>query len=294
VPISSPARVLYPALGFTKLDLATLYADLAEWVLPHVHHRPLTMVRCEHGASAPDALRTQCQFLRHSAGWHRFLPASVRRVHVQEQKKVGEYVAIDSLDALLRVINGDILELHTWSSTIDHLETPDRLVFDLDPAPDVGWRELVAAALRVRAQLERLQLTSFAKSTGGKGLHVVVPLEPRASWDDCFAFSRAFASVMSELAPETFTIAFDKRKRAGKILIDYKRNHRTAIAIAAFSTRARPEATLSVPLRWEELDPRRPLRPYTVRDVRQRVRAWRHDPWRDYAGTKQRLPLPRA
>ena len=150
--ITTPQRVLYPTLGFTKLDLAHLYVELADWILPHVRGRPLTLVRCEHGASKHDALRSECRFLRHSAEWHRWVPPSVRRVHVQEQKKIGEYLVIDSVQALIAVLNGDILELHTWNATADRIEHPDRLVFDLDPPGDVSWARLVQAAFVVRKQ----------------------------------------------------------------------------------------------------------------------------------------------
>jgi bifunctional non-homologous end joining protein LigD len=289
VAISSPDRVMYPALGFTKLDLAQLYADLAGWVLPHVAGRPLTLVRCEHGASANDALRSECKFLKHSTGWHRWVPASVRRVQIAEQKKVGEYLVIDSTEALLAIINGDILELHAWNSQADRVEQPDRLVFDLDPAPDVSWASLVQAAELVRTRLSAERLQSWVKSTGGKGLHVVVPLEPAAGWDECFAFAKTFAERLARESRRTFTTAFGKARRDGKVLIDYKRNHRTSVAVATFSTRARPDGTVSMPLRWDELDPRRPIEPCTVVDVRERVAAWPDDPWQDYWRCRQRL-----
>jgi bifunctional non-homologous end joining protein LigD len=289
VSISSPERVLYPVLGCTKLELAKLYVEIADWALPHLRGRPLTLVRCEHGASRPDALRSQCQFLRHSAEWHRWVAPVVRRVHIPEQKKLGEYLVIDSLEALIAVLNGDILELHTWNATADRVEQPDRLVFDLDPAGDVTWAQLVHAALLIRDRLATRGLASWVKSTGGKGLHVVVPLEPHAGWDTCFAFSRAFAETVRREAPNVFTTSFGRTLRQGKILIDYKRNYRTSISVAAFSTRARPEASMSVPLEWQALDPRRPLVPYTVSNIRKRIAKWRDDPWRDYWTARQRL-----
>lgn len=289
VPISTPERMLYPALGVTKLDLAGLYAEIAEWMLPHVAQRPLTLVRCEHGASRPDALRTQCQFLKHTADWHLWVPSSVRRVQIREQKKVGEYLAIDSPQALVAIINGDILELHAWNSTVGQLEQPDRLVFDLDPAPDLPWARVVDAALVVRAELETVGLESWVKSTGGKGLHVVVPLEPAAEWNQCFAFSRSIAESVARESRHGLTASFGKADRRGKVLIDYKRNHRTAVSVVTFSTRARPDGAMSVPLRWDDLHPDRPLEPYTVTNVRKRLATWREDPWCRFWQCRQRL-----
>jgi bifunctional non-homologous end joining protein LigD len=289
VLITNPQRVLYPKLGLTKLALAQLYADLGPRALPHLSGRPLTLVRCEHGASAPDALRTECKFLPHSEGWYRWVPSFVRRLHIREQKKLGEYLVIDSLEALLAIVNGDILELHTWNATAEHLEQPDRLVFDLDPAPDIRWSKLARAALIIRERLQMKGLQSWLKTTGGKGLHVVVPLQPIATHDACYRFARHFAESLVRERSDLFVSSFSKAARAGKILIDYKRNHRTAISVAAFSTRARPDGTLSMPVSWNELDTRRPLEPYTVGDVRERIASWKADPWQDYWDARQVL-----
>lgn len=288
VTVTTPERVLYPALGFTKRDVIELYAEIGAWALPHLAGRPLTLVRCEHGASAADALRSECRFLPHSAGWHRWVPPFVRRVHITEQRKLGEYLVIDSLQALLAVLNGDILELHSWSSHAERVELPDRLVFDLDPGPDVRWAQLVAAARTVATRLDALGLQCWVKSTGGKGLHVVVPIEPELEWDACYAFAKAFA-VSTARATPGLTATFAKQARRGVVLIDYKRNVRTSISVAAFSPRARPDGTLAVPLPWEQLDPRRPLSPYTVQNARARIARWRADPWAEYWRARQSL-----
>jgi bifunctional non-homologous end joining protein LigD len=292
VTITSPERVMYPQLGVTKLDVANVYAAIGRWALPHVAGRPLTLVRCEHGASAADALRSECRFLPHSEGWHRWVPASVRRARIPEQKKVGEYLVIDSLPSLLSIVNGDILELHAWNSLADDVERPDRLVFDLDPGPDVRWSQLVGAAVSVRDRLASQGLQSWVKTTGGKGLHVVVPLQPAADWDACFAFSRAFSDFMARQEP-LFTVSFTRAGREGQVLIDYKRNNRTSVSIATFSTRARPDGAMSVPLAWEDLDPRRRPSAYTVQNIVRRLSGWREDPWREYWRCEQGLDLGR-
>jgi bifunctional non-homologous end joining protein LigD len=289
VVITTPKRVLYPKLGLTKRDLVQFYADIADWILPHVRGRPLTLVRCEHGASKRDALRSECQFLRHTSGWHRWVPASVHREQIPEQQKRGEYLVIQTASDLLAIINGDILELHVWNATIDHIEQPDRLVFDLDPAPDVPWPNVCAAALLVRARLRDLGLESFVKTTGGKGLHVTVPLRPEQTWDACYAFAQRFAKSLVRAVPDTFTATFARGARHAKILVDYKRNHRAAVAVAAFSTRARPEATVSVPLTWDEL--RREPGPdrWTVRNLPKHLKARGADPWLEYWSCSQSL-----
>jgi bifunctional non-homologous end joining protein LigD len=289
VQITNPGRMLYPALGLTKLDVARFYADTAEWMLPHVLDRPLTLVRCEHGASEPDALRTQCQFLRHTNAWHRWVPEYVRRVAIVEQHKTGEYLAIDSTRALVAIINGDILELHAWNATTAQLEKPDRLVFDLDPAPDVAWSKMIDAAFLMRDRLAAVGLQSWVKTTGGKGLHVVVPILPTATWDVCFAFSAAVAQSLVNEHPKSFTTTFGKARRPGKILLDYKRNHRAAVAVSAFSTRARPTAPVSFPVGWDELSGEPSSERYTVVNLPAVLKQRDADPWADYWRCKQSL-----
>jgi DNA ligase D-like protein (predicted polymerase) len=287
VTISTPSRVLYPAFGFTKRDLAEFYAQISDWVLPHVRGRPLTLVRCEPGASRPDALRTECQFLRHSSGWHRWVPASVHRELIMEQHKRGEYLVIQSESDLLAIVNGDILELHTWNATIRELERPDRIVFDLDPGTGVTWADTVAAALVLRAHLRDRGLESWVKNTGGKGLHVCVPLTPVRTWNACFEFSRSVADALVRAAPATFTTTYGKAARRGKILIDYKRNHRAAVTVSALSTRARPNGAVSVPLSWKELSEETIPDRWTVLDLRERLRTLERDPWHDYWSCRQ-------
>jgi bifunctional non-homologous end joining protein LigD len=289
VRISHPDRVVYPQLGLTKLDLARLYAHLGESMLPHVQGRPLTLVRCPKGVSESDALRTQCGFLRHTPAFHRWAGDAVQRVWIEEQKKVGEYLWVESTRGLVQIINGGILEMHTWNSRVPHVEQPDRVVFDLDPGPDVTWAQLARGALHVRAMLERLGLASWVKTTGGKGLHVVVPFAPRLGWEPCLQFARAFAQTLAAEDPGRFTATFAKTARAGKILIDYKRNVRTSVAIATFSSRARPDASLSIPLGWDEVRPRKAPRRYTASDVRALLQHLREDPWADYWSCDQEL-----
>ena len=176
VRITHPDRVVYPEQGITKRELAAFYVSIADWILPHLVDRPTTLVRC------PEGLAGECFYQKHTGQW---APPSLRRVKIQEKRKVGEYLVVDDLPGLVGLVQIGILEIHTWNSRVEHLEQPDRLVFDLDPAEDVPWPAVIAAARVVRARLEAHGLESFVKTTGGKGLHLVVPITRGPSWDDC-------------------------------------------------------------------------------------------------------------
>lgn len=280
VPISSADRLLYPALSLTKLELARFYERIAEWILPHLRDRPLTLVHCPVGVGSP------CRFMKHSKVW---APAPVRRVRIHEKTKLGEYLIVDDVAGLIGLIQMDVLELHTWNSRFGAVDQPDRIVIDLDPGPEVPFREVISAARLVRSALSALKLESFVKTTGGVGLHVVVPIEPELGWDETLAFARRFSEVIVRHDPSRYTTRFIKRGRENKILIDYLRNNRTNTSVAAYSTRARPTAPLSVPLAWDELSPRLTPQRFTVTTLERRLRRLGADPWRRYGRVRQRL-----
>jgi len=288
VSISHPERVLFPAAGATKLDLAKYYETIADSMLPHLVDRPLTLVHCPKGVPAGGARKgVDCVFMKHAKVWG---PSALRRVRIREKTKVGEYLIADSVAALVGLAQMDVLEIHTWNSRCARVEHPDRIVVDLDPGEEIGWTEVVGAARVVRSMLQALGLDSFVKTTGGRGLHVVVPLVPSADWNECLAFARAFAQTLVRRQPETFTERFAKAGRSDKILIDYLRNNRTNTSIAAFSTRAKPDAPVSVPLAWRELSPKLTPERFTMRTVAARLARHQIDPWQDYWTTKQRIP----
>ena len=186
-----------------------------------------------------------------------------------------------------------ILEIHTWNAVAEHLAEPDRLVFDLDPGDDVPWRDVVAGARTLRAYLQHMGLESFLKTTGGKGLHLVVPIERGPGWDDCLAFARSVAEALARDSPKSFTADVSKSERRGRIYLDYLRNLRGATAIAAFSTRARQGAPVSTPLAWDELGARIHSDHFTVSNLLRRLASLRSDPWKAYATTHQTLPAVR-
>ncbi|MBP7146343.1 MAG: DNA ligase D [Acidobacteria bacterium] len=281
VRLSHPDRVLYPAQGITKRELAEFYVAIADRILPHVGRRPLTLVRC------PEGHAKFCFYQKHDRG---DFPDPVRTVAIQEQRKVGVYPYIDSVESMVALVQLGTLEFHVWGSRIDNIERPDRIVFDLDPDAAVAWDAVVEAALALRERLAALKLTSFAKTTGGKGLHVVVPIERRSSWDEVRSFSEAIATEMAGREPKKYVAVMSKARRKGKIFIDYLRNARGAIAVAAYSTRAREGAPVSTPVTWDEVEQGVRADAFHVRNLPDRLRSLGRDPWHGIEKLRQRLP----
>jgi len=280
VAISHPDRVLYPDRKLTKLDLARYYESIAKWIIPHVEGRPLTLVRC------PEGIAGDCFFMKHSKVW---APKALRRVRIKEKTKRGEYLIADDISGIVGLAQMGVLEIHTWNSVFEDVERPNRLVFDLDPGDDVEWPAVVRGARMVRDALTALKLESFVKTTGGRGLHVVVPLTPHADWKQCLDFSRALSEQFELAQPELYTTAFAKAGRSRKILIDYLRNNRTNTSIAAYSTRAREGAPVSVPLTWEELRVSTDPNSFSVVTVPKRLAKLKADPWVGYWTCRQKL-----
>jgi bifunctional non-homologous end joining protein LigD len=280
VKLTHPDRILYPAQGITKRELALYFEQIADRILPHVAKRPLTLVRC------PEGHNKQCFYQRHvtdsASEW-------IRPVPIREKGKLVNYVAIDDLQGLIALVQMGVLELHTWGSTTDHIDQPDRLIFDLDPDPEISWEPLKQAAQSLRAYLSDLGLTSFVKTTGGKGLHVVVPMVPKIDWDNAKEFSKRVAESMVRQAPDRYTATMSKAKRQGKIYIDYLRNAKTATAVSAYSTRARAGAPVSVPLRWGELGGDIREDHFNVRNILQHLSRLRKDPWHDYETARRAI-----
>jgi bifunctional non-homologous end joining protein LigD len=279
VRMTHPERVLYPASGLTKRDLAEFYVGIAEWILPHVAGRPTSLVRC------PEGVAEKCFYQKHGAA---SAPSELRRVSIREKDKTGDYLIADDAAGLVALAQMSILEIHTWNSHADTLEEPDRVVFDLDPDEDLPWKRVVEGALLVRKTLEGLKLKSFVKTTGGKGLHVVVPLQRGPSWDEALTFTETVARWIAGAHPKQYVANMSKAQRVGRIYIDYLRNQRGATSVCAYSTRARENAPVSVPLHWDELDGKRP--DFTVASVPARLHKLRQDPWKGYEASKQRLP----
>lgn len=280
VQLSSPDKVLYDEQGITKLDLARYYAQVGEHMLPHVLNRPLTLVRC------PDGKDGECFYQKHfTVG----APKALGEVKIREKSKTGRYPLIKDMAGLLSLVQIGVLEIHVWGSRADDVERPDQLVFDLDPDPAVEWSEVMDAAKLMRKRLSKLNLVSFVKTTGGKGLHVVVPVRRNHEWPVIKEFCRGVVESCVADEPDRFVATMTKKARAGKIFIDFFRNDRGATAVAAYSTRAREGATVSTPLSWSELKPSLKPGAFTVETVPERLRRLKADPWADFFEVRQSI-----
>jgi bifunctional non-homologous end joining protein LigD len=281
VPLTNPDRVYWQDAGVTKQALADYYAEVWDRMAPHVVGRVLALVRCPEGATA------ECFYQKHARAG-----IDNKRLHLVREPDGDKSISIDNLDGLIALVQAGVLEVHTRGSTIDSLETCNRLVFDLDPGPDIEWNDIVSATREVRQRLADQGLVSFLKTTGGKGLHVVVSIQ-NASWDIAKGFARNLAEQMAKDNPGRYTPAVAKRARTGRIFVDYLRNSREATAVAAYSTRARSGAPVSTPLSWEELGSQSSANRYTVLNLQQRLARLRKDPWAEIGRVKQALPAAR-
>ena len=277
VTLTHPDRVYWQDAGVTKRDLAEFYTKVWKWMRPHVTGRTISLLRCPEGAAG------QCFFQKHAA-------AGVATAHLRQVTEKGaKIISIDDLDGLISLVQAGVLEVHVRGSTIDDRDHADRLVFDLDPGPGTGWRDVAAAARDVRARLAKLKLKTFLKTSGGKGLHVVLPIKP-THWDEAKDFCHAVASAMAADAPDRYTATVSKSKRNKRIFIDYLRSSREATAVAPYSTRARPGAPVSTPIDWSELGSLKSASQYTVKNLPQRLARMRRDPWANIGRVKQKLP----
>jgi bifunctional non-homologous end joining protein LigD len=278
VALTHPDRVLWPSVGVTKQGLAEFYSEIWPCLAPHIANRPLALVRC------PGGVDEGCFFQKHAwAG----IGETVLRSRDPESGE--EILAVKDLEGLLSLVQASVLEIHVWGATLDDIERPDGLTFDLDPAPEVEWPEVVAGAIEVRERLRRAGLDGFVKTTGGKGLHVYAPLKPHADWATVKEFAHSLARAMAADSPAKYLATASKQARRGRIFVDYLRNGRGATAVAAYSTRARTEATVSTPLAWEELGPEMQSGRFTVVNLRHRLSVT-PDPWQDVRKAARRLP----
>ncbi len=283
-PITHPTKVLYPEAGITKQELLDYYGLVAERMLPHVANRPLTLVRCPNGCSKP------CFFQKHPGAGG---PPGLRSVSIREKEGKAPYSVLDDSLGLFGLVQLGALEIHTWGSRADDFEHPDILVFDFDPDEGVDYQSVIDGAQVVRKVFEQAKLESFVKTTGGKGLHVCVPISPDLTWDEAKDFTGRVASGMAKQAPDLYLATQSKAKRKGKIFIDYLRNGRGATFIAPYSTRARENAPVAVPLDWDELSTKLPPNHFNIRNVQKRLAQLRHDPFERLTQLKQRLPIER-
>ncbi|RWP17356.1 MAG: DNA ligase D [Mesorhizobium sp.] len=273
VKLTHPDRLYWPDEGVTKEGLADYYAEVWRHASPYIVGRALALVRCPNGISGE-------QFFQKHA-WKGFNP-NVVLVHDPKDPPDERLISINDLDGLIGLVQSAALEIHPWGSTVSDWERPDTIIMDLDPGEGVSWQAVIEAAVETRDRLKDAGLVPFVKTSGGKGLHVVAPLKPKAEWPAVKGFTKAIADSMAADSPNRYVSTITKSKRRGKILVDYLRNQRGATAVASYSTRARPGAAVSMPLAWDELGPSVGPAYFTVENTPTRLASVSSDPWQDF------------
>jgi len=281
LPITHPDKILDPESGMTKLMLANYYLAVADRMLPHIADRPLSIVRCPEGIGKP------CFFQKHIGMG---LPAGIRSVPVPDKRNgpTEQYLTLNTAEGLVGLAQMGVLEIHPWGSKNESLESPDRIIFDLDPDESIEWKTLASTAKEFRARLESLGLDSFLKTTGGKGLHVVVPIRPENEWPVVKEFAHNLVLGIEKKNPNLYVTKMTKAIRKNRIYLDYLRNDRGSTAIAPYSTRARSGAPVALPLDWKDLNAKsRPA--FHVTDFDSWKKRLTTDPWAEMGKIKQRL-----
>jgi bifunctional non-homologous end joining protein LigD len=283
VKVTNPQRVLFPARKITKKMVIDYQLAIADRILPHIANRPLSLVRCPRGEGA------DCFFQKHA---QKGFPEEFKPVEITEREGTDIYLYIEDKRGLVAAVQMGGLELHIWGSHVKTLEQPDRVVFDFDPDEEIGFDAVKDGAREMRDRLAQIGLVSFPMVTGGKGIHVVVPLKPKHRWDHIRTFSEGLARLMAQEATDRYLAEMSKAKRKGKIFIDYLRNGRGATAIGPYSTRAKPNAPVSWPVSWKAVDTLENAHPVTVENFREALkRDEKSDPWKGYFDVDQVLPL---
>lgn len=278
VRLTHPDRLLWPDAGITKQGLADFYAELWPWMAPHVVNRPLALVRC------PGGVKEACFFQKHA-----WAGIDERIIRARDPAGGEELLAIKDVEGLVSLAQASVLEIHAWGATLDDVEKPDGMTFDLDPDEAVDWADVVAAAFEVRDRLTQAGLSSFVKTTGGKGLHVYVPLKPQTNWSAVKEFAHGVAKAMSKDTPRKYLATASKQARRGRIFVDYLRNGRGTTAVVAYSVRARAGAPVSTPLDWDELGPDIRSDRFTIANLLHRLSRG-DDPWKEVRRAARRLP----
>ncbi|MDC9811473.1 non-homologous end-joining DNA ligase [Rhizobium binxianense] len=274
VSLTHPNRLYWPDEGVTKQALADYYAAVWPFMAPYVVNRPLALLRL------PDGIKSHQRFFQKHA-W-KGMNLHIEEIADPEDAAGEKLLRIVDFNGLVALVQSAALEIHPWGTTTDHWERPDMITMDIDPGEDVAWSAVIAAAFDVKARLEACGLAAFVKTSGGKGLHVVTPLAPKAGWAEVKDFAHSLAESMAADAPDKYLATATKAKRGGHIYIDYLRNGRGNTAVAAYSTRARPGAPVSMPLDWSDLNDLSGPAAFTLGNVPQRLQARSKDPWRDF------------
>jgi bifunctional non-homologous end joining protein LigD len=280
VRITHPDRIIDPSSGLSKRAMAQYYADIAPWLLPWMKDRPAYLLRC------PEGIQGQQFFQKHSG---RMEIPGIRLLDPALDLDHPPLMTVGTVQALVGAAQMGTIELHIPGATVDRFDRPDYMVFDLDPDPDLPWKRIVEAAQLTHVMLEELGLRCFLKTSGGRGLHIVVPLARRHAWADVTAFSEAVARHLAETVPKVFSATMGAQNRQKKVFIDYLRNQPKASTVAPYAARARPNLPVSMPIDWNELPQLRSAADWTVENAVQRLNSLKQDPWADFASTRQTL-----
>lgn len=276
--VTHPGKILFPAPGISKGDLAEYYESIGERMLPFIKDRPLSIVRC------PSGRQKNCFFQKHVK---ESMGNGIKPVKVPGDRQ--EYISVENVQGLISLVQLGTLEIHPWGSRRDKPDRPDFIVFDIDPGEGAGWDLVKNAAREMKDLLDQLGLKSFLKTSGGKGLHVYVPIRRRSAWKEVRDFSHAVSTRMKNRDPDHFIDTMSKEQRKGKIFIDYLRNSQGSTSVAPYSTRAKKGAPLSVPLRWDELGSLEDSAQYTMKNIHSRLSRLKQDPWDEYLNSNQSL-----
>ncbi len=280
IRLTSPDRVVYGESNLTKLDVANYYLAVMDHLLPEIAGRPLSVIRCPDGTGKP------CFFQKH----HTAGMKTVGSVRLKEESgKTANYLMVESAESLMELVQFSALEFHPWGAQAGTPDKADRIVFDLDPGPDVPFAEVKRAAKILRDMMAQIKLVSFLRTSGGKGLHVVVPLKPANDWSLVKRFARAVADAMATSEPQRFVAVSTLKLRPGKIFVDYLRNDRGATSVASYSLRARPGAPVAMPLAWTELSRLSQPDAFNLVNVPAKLKRRKKDPWEGIERIKQNL-----
>jgi bifunctional non-homologous end joining protein LigD len=279
--ITHPERIVFPQLGISKIDVARYYTAVAEWIVPELRDRPLSILRC------PDGTEKGCFFQKHLTG---NIGTHVRGVRIKDSTGEQDYLCIDDVVGLLELVQMNTIEFHPWGVRSATPDRADRIVFDLDPHASVAWPQVIGGAEAVRAHLESLGLTCFLRTSGGKGLHIVLPFKPAVPWKAARPFARTVADALAALHPGRFVSVAGEAKRAGRIFIDWLRNARGATSVASYSLRARSDAGVAMPLAWKQLAKIEGAHAFSMSNALAHIGRRRSDPWHDIDRIDQALP----
>lgn len=282
VKISHPEKVLFPDADFSKLELVEYYQKVSSYMIPYIIDRPVSLVR------TPDGIEEQQFYQKHPG---ESFPKYIDRVKIKNSEgDAGIYISLDEVKDLIYLSNLSVIEYHSWGSRAKSLEKPDTIVFDLDPTPTAKWKFTIDTAKIIRDKLSEIGLRSFVKTSGKKGLHVMVPLSGKNSWEEVRGFAETFAKNLAAANPKTMTTEFYKKNRGDRVFIDWLRNLRGATSIAPYSVRVYKDAPVAVPVDWSEVTEALKPNQYNIKNLFRRLSALDKDPWSEYLKTNQYLP----